>query len=208
MPVTIEGIPITGQQSFDGYVADFLGFALRLVNELATGLAYGHAQDPPTDPAVQLAVIDDALADHEAIHTAPMGPDDAAELTAAVHRLRTAVDACMDGEPLDAAQVLNDLLTESRAVPNLHARPGRPLVLAFHSVGDSPVTSHIGDMAASLALIIGTGRAGRLGRCTAERCDRVFYDTTRNGSRRFCGVGCQNRVKATAYRARRPPSQR
>jgi predicted RNA-binding Zn ribbon-like protein len=59
-------------------------------------------------------------------------------------------------------------------------------------------------MAASLTMIIGTGRAGRLGRCTAHLCDRVFYDTTRNGSRRFCGPACQNRAKSSAYRTRRP----
>jgi hypothetical protein len=28
-------------------------------------------------------------------------------------------------------------------------------------------------------------------------------DVTRNASRRFCGLACQNRAKATAYRARR-----
>ncbi|MFC7714462.1 CGNR zinc finger domain-containing protein [Nonomuraea recticatena] len=34
-------------------------------------------------------------------------------------------------------------------------------------------------------------------------CESVFFDTTRNASRRFCGLSCQNRAKASAYRARR-----
>ncbi len=42
----------------------------------------------------------------------------------------------------------------------------------------------------------------RLGVCTAPHCDRVYVDTTRNGSRRFCSTACQNRVKAAAFRER------
>jgi predicted RNA-binding Zn ribbon-like protein len=52
-------------------------------------------------------------------------------------------------------------------------------------------------------MIIGTGRVERLGRCEASKCDRVFYDTSRNGSRRYCDLSCQNRAKASAFRARR-----
>ena len=58
----------------------------------------------------------------------------------------------------------------------------------------------------------GTGRADpvvlggdlydRLGVCTAPRCDRVYVDTSRNGTRRYCSTSCQNRVKTAAFRAR------
>jgi predicted RNA-binding Zn ribbon-like protein len=202
MMVTLDRTSITSQQSFDSYFADFVELALLLVNELATGYACGHSHRAPTGPAEQLTVIHHALATHESVHTGPMGPEDAAELTAAVRKLRSAIDACVGGEELVAVQELNDLLTAYSAVPNLHSSPGKPLVLTFHAIGDSPVKSHVGDMAASLAIIIGTGRTGRLGRCTAQACDRVFYDDTRNRSRRFCGLPCQNRAKATAYRAR------
>ena len=41
-----------------------------------------------------------------------------------------------------------------------------------------------------------------MGTCAAERCDVVFVDTSKNGSRRFCSTGCQNRVKTAAYRSR------
>ncbi|MFC6935784.1 CGNR zinc finger domain-containing protein [Actinomadura yumaensis] len=33
-------------------------------------------------------------------------------------------------------------------------------------------------------------------------CDRVYVDTSRNGTRRFCSTACQNRVKTAAFRAR------
>jgi predicted RNA-binding Zn ribbon-like protein len=42
--------------------------------------------------------------------------------------------------------------------------------------------------------------------CTAPRCDRVYVDTSRNGTRRFCSTTCQNRVKAATFRERKVPS--
>jgi predicted RNA-binding Zn ribbon-like protein len=44
--------------------------------------------------------------------------------------------------------------------------------------------------------------ADRLGVCSAESCDRVFVDTSRNGTRRFWSTACQNRIKAAAFRHR------
>ncbi len=42
----------------------------------------------------------------------------------------------------------------------------------------------------------------RVGVCTAPRCDRVYVDTSRNGTRRYSSTSCQNRVKTAAFRAR------
>ncbi|MEZ0075536.1 putative RNA-binding Zn ribbon-like protein [Planotetraspora sp. GP83] len=203
MPVTIDATAITSQQTFDSYVAEFAALALRLVNDLATERAHGQHVEPPSPGTDQLEVIRRALSAHDGLHAAAFGPDGAAVLAAAVRRLRAAIDACVDGDVLGAADVLNDLLAAHHAMPNLHGRPGLPLVLAFHAVGQGPVDSYIADMATSIAMIIGAGRGARLGRCSANECDRVFYDTTRNASRRFCDLSCQNRAKATAYRARR-----
>jgi len=47
-----------------------------------------------------------------------------------------------------------------------------------------------------------------LGVCTAPRCDRVYVDTSRNGTRRFCSTACQNRVKAAVFRERQGGGQR
>ncbi|GII57590.1 hypothetical protein Pth03_59790 [Planotetraspora thailandica] len=200
--MTIDPASITSQQTFDSYVAEFAGLALRLVNDLVTEHAHGQPVEPARSGGDQLAVIQHALSAFDGIHTAPFGPDEATRLTAAVRRLRVALDACVGGDVQTAADVLNDLLAAHQAMPNLHGRPGRPLVLAFHAVGQKPVDSYVADMATSIAMIIGAGRAARLGRCSAAACDRVFYDASRNASRRFCDLSCQNRAKATAYRAR------
>jgi predicted RNA-binding Zn ribbon-like protein len=56
--------------------------------------------------------------------------------------------------------------------------------------------------AIGLAFVIGGELYDRLGVCTAPHCDRVYVDTSRNGSKRFCSTACQNRVKAAAFRER------
>jgi predicted RNA-binding Zn ribbon-like protein len=44
--------------------------------------------------------------------------------------------------------------------------------------------------------------ADRVGTCASDDCERAFFDSSRNGSRRFCSTTCQNRVKAAAFRRR------
>jgi predicted RNA-binding Zn ribbon-like protein len=56
--------------------------------------------------------------------------------------------------------------------------------------------------AEGMARMIGAGYGDRFGTCEAPDCDRVFFDLSRNASRRFCSTTCQNRVKAAAFRLR------
>jgi len=58
-------------------------------------------------------------------------------------------------------------------------------------------------MTTGLAVVLGSEELHRLGVCTAPLCDRIYADTSRNGTRRFCGTPCQSRVRAAAFRARR-----
>ena len=51
--------------------------------------------------------------------------------------------------------------------------------------------------------MIGAQNAARFGICVAANCDRVFVDTSKNASRRFCSLVCQNRTKVAAFRARK-----
>jgi predicted RNA-binding Zn ribbon-like protein len=43
----------------------------------------------------------------------------------------------------------------------------------------------------------------RLGVCSAEGCEDVYVDTSRNASRRYCSNTCASRATVAAYRARR-----
>lgn len=59
------------------------------------------------------------------------------------------------------------------------------------------------DCVTGLAIVLGGQCWDRLGVCTVPRCDRVYVDTSRNASKRFCSTACQNRVKSAAFRERR-----
>ncbi len=75
----------------------------------------------------------------------------------------------------------------------------------FHAADEgSPAKGWAAGCATGLAIVLGGEYHDRLGVCTAPHCDRVYVDTSRNGSRRFCSTACQNRVKAAAFRERQP----
>ncbi|MGH9036560.1 MAG: CGNR zinc finger domain-containing protein, partial [Acidimicrobiia bacterium] len=54
-----------------------------------------------------------------------------------------------------------------------------------------------------LAIVIRDQGLDRLRVCSAIGCSRVFVDTSRNRSRRYCDPStCGNRTNVAAYRAR------
>ena len=99
--------------------------------------------------------------------------------------------------------LLNALLLDTGARPQLDRLPdGAVGTCTSTASDDSLATGWAAGCATGLALAIGSDLAGRLGVCAADRCDRVFVDTSRNATRRFCSTACQNRTKAAAFRAR------
>jgi predicted RNA-binding Zn ribbon-like protein len=56
--------------------------------------------------------------------------------------------------------------------------------------------------------MIGNGEARRIGTCAAPDCNRVYIDVSRNASRRFCSLTCQNRVKSATFRQRKTSLER
>jgi predicted RNA-binding Zn ribbon-like protein len=107
------------------------------------------------------------------------------------------------GDLDDAARTLNTLMAHWHAQPRLDRHDNEPWHLHFHREDASFVHGWAAGMATGLAFVIGSEYADRLGVCSAPACDRVYADTSRNGTRRFCSTACQNRVKAAAFRARR-----
>ncbi len=198
--MTIEPWRITGQPEIDSYVASRVELAVLLVNVLAADSAHGRPVTPPLTGGERLAAIHSGLS---AAGRPPSGlttadADRLAEVAGEVRLLYGAGD-CLP----EAAARLNDLLRRHGAVPTLHGDPGKPLRLAFHRPDATLVDAWAADMGTALAMVIGVGQGARLGVCQAATCSLVFFDTTRNASRRFCDLSCQNRAKASAYRARR-----
>lgn len=183
---------ITGQPEIDSYVSRWVELAAVLVNRLTVTSAHGHPVTPPSAPADRLAAI--AL---DAPSTG-LTPADADRLAGVAGQLAAAFGT---GEPAQGvADLLNDLLVRHGAVPNLH---GAPPVLAFHRADATLVDAWAADLGTALVMVIGVGQSARLGRCRADACDLAFLDTTRNTSRHFCHLSCQNRAKSSAYRARK-----
>lgn len=198
--MTIEPWRITGQPEIDSYVASRVELAVLLVNVLAADSAHGRPVTPPLTGGERLAAIHSGLS---AAGRPPSGlttadADRLAEVAGEVRLLYGAGD-CLP----EAAARLNDLLRRHGAVPTLHGEPEKPLRLAFHRPDATLVDAWAADMGTALAMVIGVGQGARLGVCQAATCSLVFFDTTRNASRRFCDLSCQNRAKASAYRARR-----
>jgi predicted RNA-binding Zn ribbon-like protein len=118
--------------------------------------------------------------------------------------LRGVFTAVAAGDIDGAAHRVNDMLAATGAHPALERHDGEPWHIHFHSADEtSRVKGWAAGCATGLAIVLGGELYERLGVCTAPHCDRVYVDTSRNGSRRFCSTACQNRVKAAVFRERR-----
>ena len=174
--------------------------AVSLVNSLTPGKAHGRDYEPPSGdelPAVVTAALRDGLPTAR-----PVSSAEAVELASVAGRLRVVFDSVDHGDIDAAAMTVNALLAETGAHPQLNRHDGEPWHLHFHGATDSVAQGWAAGCATGLAIVLGTEMYSRLGVCTAPRCDRVYVDVSRNGTRRFCSAACQNRVKAAAFRAR------
>jgi predicted RNA-binding Zn ribbon-like protein len=186
--------------NFNSHLDAVVLVAVSLVNTLTPGWAHGRAYGPPSGGALRTHVLN-ALREAQPA-TEPVTAPQAAEFQDVASALRTVFDATADGDLDAAASQVNALLARTGARPRLDHHDGEPWHLHFHGAGDSLVTGWAAGCATGLAVVLGSDLRGRLGVCTAPRCDRVYVDASRNGTRRFCSTSCQNRVKATAFRAR------
>ncbi len=106
-------------------------------------------------------------------------------------------------QPAAAAKV-NEELTEL---------PITPLIVDHGEVGPhlhwTPATATfddqvIADVVMALAQELCADSTQRFGRCSAEDCERLFFDATRNRSRRFCSdPRCASRTHTADHRARK-----
>jgi predicted RNA-binding Zn ribbon-like protein len=126
---------------------------------------------------------------------------DQAELDA-VRLLRPRLERLWEVNADDAAELVNTLLREARALPqlvkhdnwdyHLHATPA-----------DAPLADRLAvEAAMAFSDVIRSGQLGRLRPCAAGDCGNVHVDLSKNRSRRFCGTSCANRTNVAAYRTR------
>jgi predicted RNA-binding Zn ribbon-like protein len=101
---------------------------------------------------------------------------------------------------LNAVAEINRVLGRSAGTRRLESRPDGSFVRSFVPAGDAfaglmiPVVESAAD-----ALVL--GELSRVRRCADPRCLRVFFDSTKNGRRRWCDMAiCGNRAKAARHR--------
>jgi predicted RNA-binding Zn ribbon-like protein len=127
---------------------------------------------------------------------------DRAEL-AQVHALRPRLKALWGADKDQAVRIVNDLLRESRALPQL-VRHGEWDYHLHATSPDAPLAERMAVEAAMAVVdVIRMGELDRLQTCGASDCEDVLVDLSKNRSRRFCGTTCANRTHVAAYRARR-----
>jgi len=184
---------------FTSHTDAVVAVAVELVNALTPGEAHGRPHEPPDDRTLPAAVAAALSAGRSEVRQVSLG--DAAAFRPVASAIRSVFDAAAAGQTDAAAQLVNDMLAQSGARPRLEQHDGQPWHLHFHGAEDSLVTGWAAGCATGLAVVLGGESRGRLGVCSAPRCDRVFVDTSRNATRRFCSTACQNRVKAASFRA-------
>ncbi|MEV6911696.1 CGNR zinc finger domain-containing protein [Amycolatopsis sp. NPDC051071] len=182
--------------NLDGHHAMHLETGVALINALTGEHVHGRRKA--------------SLAGHDLVRATAeaLGENGQVDLLAAerlrdlASRLREVLEALSLGEHDDAAGLLNRMLDDSRARPYLHRHGDRSWHLYFHSPEAGLVQQWTAGLAVSVAAAFGDHLPHRVGLCAAPRCDQVYIDASQAQIKRFCGLACQNRVKAAAYRAR------
>lgn len=181
--------------NFDSYTDRVVGTAVALVNALTPGEDGGRPVDLGGDQP---------RARCQPIVGRPVTGAEATALGTLARRLRPVFEAAEAGALDDVAGLVNALLRDYRAAPELSRHDGQPWHLHFHSTAAAggAATELGAGCATGLAVVVDGQAIRRLGICRADSCDRVFVDVSRNASRRFCSESCLNRTKVAAFRAR------
>lgn len=149
-------------------------------------------------PAIQ------SFADRYAFAGLPAGPGDVPLLRRYRVRLDEIAVACEAGT-LDAAiELLNALLAQTGASPQIASHDGRGPHIHVSRLDAPLATRMAAHFAMGLAWLVVAGQAGRIRSCESPTCNDVFVDLSRNRSRRYCDSRtCGNRLHVAAYRARK-----
>ena len=120
-----------------------------------------------------------------------------------VRQLRPRLRSILTSDRDTAAGLVNDLLAEERALPQL-VRHGTHDWHIHAVVADAPLATRIAvETAMAMIDVIRADEISRLDVCADPDCDGLVLDLSRNRSRRFCSTTCGNRAAVAAYRARR-----
>lgn len=131
------------------------------------------------------------------------------EELAAVRNLRPRLRSAWIASEDEAVELVNAILREAQALPQLVKHDHWDYHL-HAATPDAPVDVRLAAEAAmALVDVIREKELDRLQLCSAQGCDAVLVDLSRNRSKRFCDTGnCANRTHVAAYRARKHATAR
>jgi predicted RNA-binding Zn ribbon-like protein len=141
------------------------------------------------------------LADRTWLHD-QVTPGDVPALRAFRAELRPVFDASGRGEVPAVVARLNELLERHPVTPMISDHDPARLHMHVANRAASVAELLVGESLMGLANLVCDLGPERFGVCEAERCDRVFVDTSPNRSRRYCSERCSSRANVAAYRAR------
>lgn len=166
---------------FAAYFEEGLALALHLANH-----ASGYRRGAPAAQDVLPPAGGTRVTDPESRH-------------GLARRMRTIVTS---PGPAHAAELINGLLAEHRAAPELAPEAGC-WRLHLHPADSTDAALDAVKAATGLAVLLDQDGWTTLRICAASRCDDVFRDQSRNSTRRYCSRTCANRMNAEHARARR-----
>src|SRR5690349_19806943 len=122
----------------------------------------------------------------------------------ALRDVRGRLRALWDVNRAGAVPLVNEMLRDSGALPQLVIHD--TFDWHIHATSDqSPLETRIlAEGAMAFVDVIRSDEYDRIRVCSADDCDAVYIDYSRNGSKRYCDTGnCGNRMNVNAYRARK-----
>lgn len=185
--------------NFNSHTDTVVANAVVMVNVLTPGERRGKPYPLP-EPAELIDALAKEISDGQRFEESELE-----DLAGVARELRVVFEAIAASDVDAAAEQVNAILKETRPRPHLSRHDGEPWHVHFHGETGGAAADRGGPSATGLAVVLGSELYDRLGVCTAPHCDRVYVDSSRNGTRRFCSTACQNRVKTAAFRARSQP---
>ncbi len=135
-------------------------------------------------------------------------PKAGAALFKAAHKLREAIyriAGCLANgvPPTDGDRAaISDL--HAKCLRKAHLTPAGQSFVWVWNPQDGLTESILGPVALSALTLLTQQDLARVKRCQGERCGWLFFDTTKNRSRRWCEMEiCGNRAKVRAHRQRK-----
>ena len=109
-----------------------------------------------------------------------------------------------ESEPEPTVRWINDQLSAIHITPSLTDHDGADLHIHWTPSSATFDDQVVADFLMALAQEVCDHGTSRFGTCAAAGCEHLFYDTTRNGSRRFCAdPRCASRTHTADHRKRR-----